>query len=315
MKKNFLHRTFVCFNQNKLLRTTDLYVFLIFFGTSMFFFSCNDNSSNSNNEGPRAYDQDPCWSVDGNSIIYQSGLTREDVGIYSIDTNGLNKKEISVPEAVDGIDLSPDGLWAVYSKGGNIFKRKISNIKDTVVIQLTFEDGNYNPSWSYDGEWIAYDSNKDSERGQHFIWKMRKDGSMKKRVIGSAYIGEVRQPDWFPDGFRLAVIRYVRASGEPDVAIIDTNGNQLSYLSYGSNFFVEGPQVSNDGNFVVFLLRENGGKIMTIKSDNTNLNLLTAENTKGPHWSPDGKMIAYVNSDGRIWIMNKDGSRNRKVSY
>lgn len=33
-----------------------------------------------------------------------------------------------------------------------------------------------------------------------------------------------------------------------------------------------------------------------------------------PSWSPDGKKIAYVTNEGELWIMDKNGRNNRKIS-
>jgi len=124
--------------------------------------------------------------------------------MYSVDTTVSNKNEISVPDLISFPDWSPDGQWLVYSKYGNIFKR---NIADNIEIQLTFFGGNRFPSWSNDGVWIAFHSNKDSPNGMSFIWKMKSDGSELKRIIYTPEDGEVKHPDWFPDGIRLVVIR------------------------------------------------------------------------------------------------------------
>ncbi|MBK8553899.1 MAG: PD40 domain-containing protein [Ignavibacteria bacterium] len=140
---------------------------------------------------------EPAWSPAGNRIAYIGGATDKEFGIYDIDVAANeNPRKIAVPEFASNPDWSPDGKWIVYSRNGNIWKKAVED--DSSEIQLTSNAENFFPSWSKDGEWIAFDSNMDSPSGLRFVWKMRADGSEKKRIIYSPQV-EIRMPDWFPD--------------------------------------------------------------------------------------------------------------------
>jgi TolB protein len=264
-----------------------------------------------NNSEPESgiYDIYPAWSPDGRSIAYISGATIDIVGIYAIDIFWTNKRIISVPDFASTPDWSPDGKWIVYSRDGQIFKKMVD---DTLTIQLTFNDENHFPSWSSDGEWIAYDSNSDSPNGMRFIWKMRPDGSEKKRIIYTPTIGEVRMPDWFPDGVRLAVICNP-GTVSPEIGIIDTMGSDIVVLT-NDDRFDRYPKVSNDGNYIVYESDGNGGIITIIKTDGTQQTHIT--NGIYPCWSPYGDRIAFTNStgDGKIWSIKRNGFGKRRIS-
>lgn len=283
---------------------------IIYLSSILLFSSCNVETNNPNDVGNEIIDKQSTWSPNRYTIGYIGGTTEKTFGMYSVDTTVSNKNEISVPDLISFPDWSPDGQWLVYSKYGNIFKR---NIADNIEIQLTFFGGNRFPSWSNDGVWIAFHSNKDSPNGMSFIWKMKSDGSELKRIIYTPEDGEVKHPDWFPDGIRLVVIRSLLSHRSPEVCIIDTSGNTISVLTNDFSYD-RYPKVSSRYE-IVYERDDNLGEICFIKEDGSNHKLLIP-NAINPNWSPDGIKISYTNkNDGRIWIMSKDGTNKKRVSY
>ncbi len=294
--------------KSKLKKTITIFVTLIF---SLQLNNCaNEVIDPSIISGKTYGGKEPAWSPDGNRIAFIGGINDEEYGIYDININGEDLRRISVPEFAGSPDWSPDGNWIVYTKGGDIYKKKLAD--DSVIVQLTFNGGNYFPSWSKDGQWIAFDSNADSPNGMHFVWKMRTDGTERRRIIYSPETGEVRQPDWFPDGIRLAVARFV-GHGGPEIAIIDTMGNSLALLT-NDGIFDRSPRVSNDGLYIVFEKDGNWGQIFRIKADGSELFRVSEGNSTTPDWSPDGNRITYSSYEPQqIFVIDRNGFLKRKL--
>ncbi len=220
-------------------------------------------------------------------------------------------------------DWSSDGKWIVYEVGAQIYKAPVINdVVDILKIkQLTFEGRNFFPAWSPDGKWIAYDSNKDSPNGMNFIWKMRSDGSGKIRLAYEPKKGEIREPNWSPDGNSIVHIRYSADfnTDASEICIMDQNGNKLKRLTF-NDVMENNPKYSADGTKIVFWL---SGVLWIMDSDGNNLKKLI-NNGNQPCWSPDGKKIAYISwtdkgyspqNNGTLWIMDADGNNKRQLTY
>ena len=201
---------------------------------------------------------------------------------------------------------------------------------------------NYHPRMSPDGRWIAFDSDRDGERG---VYVAARDGSNLQRVSGPGY-GAV--PSWSPDMKWLAFIR-----GEParprvwNLWLRDLSTGALQRQTafrsgqvWGASWFPDGrsvcyshdeqliighldaredivvdsprrghlvrtPAVSPDGRRVVFQVFKDGVWLLDVgtRSMRRILDDATAEEFA---WSPDGGRIAYHSRrDGewKIWVM------------
>jgi len=283
-------------------------LFILYLLILAIFYSC-DNSVDYNAD-VKIYDIYPCWSPDGSKIFFAGGGLIGVNGIYSVDLTTF-ETELITDKPVD-FDISPDGEKIVYTFGGNIYIKNMSAKSDPIA--LTSTGNNFHPSWSKNGNWIAFDSNNDSPNGMHFVWKMRIDGSEKKRIIYTPAVGEVRQPSWFPDGTRLAVLCYVNYSAG-DIGIIDTSGNLITLTTNDSNHDLN-PKVSNDGNYIVFERNENRGQVCIIKTDGTDLKILLDNYSRYPNWSNNDNQIVYTNAlEGGLWVIDRNGLFSYKILY
>jgi Tol biopolymer transport system component len=152
------------------------------------------------------------------------------------------------------------------------------------------------PSFSKDGEWIAFDAYKDGyDNSPSECWVARKDG----RDITRLAIGAT--PRWSPDGKQLLFMRDAvnDPSREPGIFIINRDGTGTRRVGDG-----RWPDWSPDGKSIVFSLGGRRGpwggsrimsRVYTASADGSGRKEIADGDS--PTWSPDGKKIACIQQD------------------
>ena len=144
------------------------------------------------------------WSPDGSQIAcFPPGLKAMDI-IDSL-TGAL----------VTRIRLQSQGVIPAWSPLGNEIVFASMDNKQTKITLLFMDSGNtnllagdaienYAPSWSPDGQWIAYQSNYNSQDSE--IWIMDRLGNNKKQITFTPNNKWSRAPSWSPDGKWLVYV-------------------------------------------------------------------------------------------------------------
>ena len=159
-------------------------------------------------------------------------------------------------------------------------------------------DGTRGISWALDGR-IVYFS---LAGGRQNIWMIDADGRGNKQL--SADARRNRDPAVSPDG--RYIVWQSNRTGNNNIWRMDIDGGALKQLTQGVD--ASGPQISPDGNWVVYQDTSNRGGRTTlwkVSIDGGTPMQLTETNTDGQVISPDGKLIAYTYRDetsGRIKI-------------
>ena len=138
------------------------------------------------------------------------------------------------------------------------------------------------PSWSPDGEWIAFATapgdGASEERSERELLVMAADGSAARPIVRASRRGLPQQaPAWSPDGTRLAFVG--RHSAGTVLLVVDATGRQ--------------PQPLEDLQRIAYTLSE-------------------------PAWSPDGRQLVYsrVERDYNVGVYTSapDGSDAQRVA-
>lgn len=281
------------------------------------------------------YFSNPAWHPDGEWIAADH--------VDSVDTNN------------DGVkDTRFSGIWLVHAEtgetqpllpfgdspswnpagthlavhGGGIYTVRVNSLEpaqfDTASITLltNFDAPAFFPTWSGDGEWIAFDTNYNHENGAYLVWKVKTDGFDLTKVSINEY-GGARQPDW---AFSKDVITFNSYSsnkaGGPEIFAMDSDGsNQRQLTNNGDNYE---PAFSPDGNKIAFYHRKNRkSHIMVMKANGSNKKKISNNWSRDPAWSPDGKQIVYMMSNqhyerpgnGQLWIMDANGNNKKQLTH
>lgn len=153
----------------------------------------------------------PSWSPDDSQIICKSIIRGNSFEVIDIETGQvdyyINLDENGV--LPDWSEKNNAITYAAFFDGGitKIFTYSLLDQKSKTLAQEGSE--NYAPSWSPDGNWIAYQSNSNSQFSQ--IWIMDKDGNNKKQLTNIEGIW-CRSPSWSPDGEWITFVSNMNAS-------------------------------------------------------------------------------------------------------
>lgn len=310
--------------------------------TLFFLDSCDDGPANQSrcpwfDIVPDSPYNDPIWHPSGNFIGFNYIPIKEirynygydcprqaryiyDInsrGFYLVDADGSNQRMV-LPYQLLTPAWSPNGQWIAFANGGQIFKMPFDGEKfdTTAVQQLTFEGENYFPTWSPDGESIAYDSNKDSPTGLSFVWVMKSNGNNKVRIVYTPEGGETRMPNWGND-FTIIYQAYVGVQ-YAEIFKLDSTGKNIIRLTNNSHQD-QYPKYSYDNKLIAFLSDE---YLCVLNNESGQVQHRFPDKVSNFSWSPVGQIV-YVKFDnnridetrGTLWIMDTDGGNQKPLTY
>jgi cytoskeletal protein RodZ len=196
---------------------------------------------------------------------------------------------------------------------------------------------NFHARPSPDGSQIAFDSNRDGERG---VYVANADGSNVRRVSGEGFAAV---PSWSPDGRTLAFVRAEPArpnvwnlwtlelssgdvrrltsyrygqpwgaswfpdgrriaySHEDRLVVLDLeSGNERVYTSPHKGRLLRTPAVSPDGQKIIFQVHRDGAWLLDVE-DGSMRKVLADPSAEEYAWSPDGRRVAYHSRRSGTW--------------
>jgi TolB protein len=255
-------------------------------------------------------------SPDGKSLYFtgggnDTGNAAKDIFVCDLDAEfqATNLRKVipgSGPQIGEQPGLSPDGkelvatdtnhnLWIVGSDGKG--KRKL--------IQAA---GNYcfQQSWSPDGEWIAFASDRD---GNIELYKIRPDGTELTRLTDHSSVD--CRPKWSPDARWLAFVS--NRSGNEDIHVMRPDGTDVRNLTTHAAVD-DHPAWSPDGKHLAFVsMRDGGFDLYRIAVPDELQVEAKPPKARGPSLTPTGDLVAHYTFDGDQDALAKDRAGNNTM--
>jgi Tol biopolymer transport system component len=208
-------------------------------------------------------------------------------------------------------------------------------------VMTIVDDGsrNYHAQPSPDGRFVAFDSDRDGERG---IYMANRDGSQVRRISGPGYAAV---PTWSPDGRWLAYIRAeankpsvwnlwvqpaaggaarrvtnypygqtwaaswfpddrrIAYSHEDTLIVMDLQtGEATRYPTPVKRQLVRTPAVSPDGTKIIFQVFRHGAWLLDL-ADGSMQRVRTDPTAEEFAWAPDGRRVAFHSRRDGQWAI------------
>ena len=217
--------------------------------------------------------------------------------------------------------ISPDGQWVAYTVGSTDLEKDKSETRVWMIpasggeaIPMTAKGSSAGqPRWSPDGKYLSFQAARNDGKSQ--LWALNRLGGEAQQLT------EVRQGissyDWSPDGTRLLLS--VRDPKPED--LIEDEDKRKREKEKPQPWVIDRLQFKRDN---IGYLDRRRSHLYVFDLESKKLTQITSGDydDRGPAWSPDGKLVAFVsnrtdepdgNSNSDIWIVSADNTDQGKT--
>jgi Tol biopolymer transport system component len=195
--------------------------------------------------------------------------------------------------------ISPDGeKVAVRIHDGIKADIYLYSFRDGTLTRLTYEGDNGYPTWTHDGQRIAFYSNREGTIG--LFWK-KADGSSDAERIH--FVEHPQHEVSFSHDGKFLVYRTAHRDTGGDLWILPLDGENKPQPYLVSPHYEIMPMISPDDRFIAYVSNESGENEVYVSGlpNHEGVRMQVSENGGvEPLWSKDGKKLFYRNSRSEI---------------
>ena len=262
-----------------------------------------------------ARDESPAWSPDGKKIAFVSNrnnVNRDHKQIWVIDADGKNPIRLTDGLVDSDPDWSPDGTKILYDvrlvpEDHHLAPGGITVMDADGKDKRLFERRGFDPSWSSDGQRIAFISLRNAKVTQLYVM----DVDERNRTQLTDDFVYKRMPSWSHDGKRIAY------AGDYVIWVVDSDGeNPMQLTQIGKQTVSDShPTWSPDSESIAFTsFGRDPGIIGIYTVDVTNLAIDALErgpdfNHHEPDWLYPGETLRFAGRQPDYNVGEAEGHR------
>jgi len=234
-------------------------------------------------------------------ILYRMDLSTEKTSEVPVrvvtDQRGMKPRQEKVGDLVQAASISPSGKRAVFQARGDLFTVPAEH---GAVLDLTRTSGaaEREPTWSPDGEWLAYWTDAS---GEYQLAVRKADGSGQPQTLTSFDSGFRYTPYWSPDSKKLAFIDQAGA-----LHLLDRASGKVSTIDHSTMWMGQGAlqgfrvSWSPDSRWMAYTMEQENhhGAIVLYDTRAGERHQVTSGfyDTGDPVFDPDGKYLYVLTS-------------------
>ncbi len=244
----------------------------------------------------------PAFASDGTAIFFHTGRERDArsaIEVAAADTQ--TGADLGIMTIVDDgshnyhAQPSPDGRFVAFDSDRDGERGiYVANRDGSQVRRVSGEGYAAVPTWSRNGEWLAYIRAETDKPSVWNVWVQPAAGGSARRLTNYRY-GQTWAASWFPDDRRIAY------SHEDALIVMDVQTGEVTrYQTPVKGQLVRTPAVSPDGTKIIFQVFRHGAWLLDL-GDGSMQRVLTDPTAEEFAWSPDGRRVAFHSHRDGQW--------------
>jgi Tol biopolymer transport system component/DNA-binding winged helix-turn-helix (wHTH) protein len=244
---------------------------------------------------------------DTGTLAFRQGKGVDMAELVWLNRNGTRLSTVGEPADYTNPALSPDEKKLAVGRRDPQAKTRdiwIFDLERGTSSRFTFDPGDdLNPTWSPDGNRIAFTSDR---KGHRDIYQKSAAGTGQDELLIEATTGnQVAIHDWSVDG-RTILFHTTRQNREGNIWMLPLEGKRKPSLVIDTAFETTNARLSPNGRWIAYSSNESGKFEVYIQSFPPSGSKWQVS-TKGgdePQWRRDGNELFYLARDNRIMAVD-----------